>query len=65
MCPLYDKETGEIEGWIADAPNDPNGAAVTYIAVAEAIADREEHVSPLPFLALIPSPRDCCMCERL
>lgn len=42
MCPLYDEETGEIEGWIADAPKDPRSAAVSYIVVAQAVADRED-----------------------
>mmetsp|Transcript_33753 Transcript_33753/g.54452 ORF Transcript_33753/g.54452 Transcript_33753/m.54452 type:complete len:630 (-) Transcript_33753:347-2236(-) len=42
MCPLYDEETGEIEGWIGDAPQNPRSAAVTYIVVAQAVAEREE-----------------------
>jgi len=45
MCPLYDEETGEIEGWIGDAPQNPRSAAVTYIVVAQAVAERQEKVS--------------------
>ena len=44
MCPLYDEETGEISGWVADVPKDPRGAASTYIVVAQAIAEREDKV---------------------
>ena len=47
MCPLYDDETGEIEGWIGDAPADPHGSASNYIAVAEAVAMREERLDDL------------------
>ena len=47
MCPLYDEETGEIEGWISDAPMDPRGAASNYIAVAEAVAMREERLDDM------------------
>lgn len=44
MCPLYDEDTGEIEGWIANVPADVNGAGKKYIEVAEAVAAREEHL---------------------
>ena len=45
MCPLYNQETGEIEGWIADAPADPVAASANYVVVAQAIAARNVMVS--------------------
>ncbi|EKX42737.1 60S ribosomal protein L22, PPC-targeted [Guillardia theta CCMP2712] len=70
MCPLYDEKTGEIEGWLSDAPRDELKAARKYLYVARAIAVRDEEVnkqlngSTIHWEGMFPSRKyACCRLE--